>query len=252
MPTTIEDRLVVGDESVVAELYGQHGPFIHTISQQLVGSAADRLTQQVFVDAWQGRVNFDPSLGTVRNWLVRCTRERAADADPASDVAVDRLVVADSLRRMPDVRRQVVLAGATATDIDELAVALDHPVAAVKSHLRQGTESLRADLADSRADGSAEALGPIMSGQAPSIDVEPPPEMIWRAIAADLDLDPALQPELANDTAEIDLGADGGDDVDQLRAPAEAANLDRRIPRGPLVVALVVVAVLVLVLAAIL
>ncbi len=204
VPTTIEDRLVVGDASVVADLYRQHGAFIHTISHELVGAAADRLTQQVFAEAWRDRLDFNPSLGTVRNWLIRRTRARVSKPSLEVETAVDRLVVADSLNRMDELRRQVVLAGSDAFDVDVLARQLDQPAATIRANLRRGSDQLKADLAESRPDGDAEGLVAIMAGGPPHLELVRPPEVVWQAIAAELNLD---------------TGAVTADDFDQVDDP---------------------------------
>jgi DNA-directed RNA polymerase specialized sigma24 family protein len=196
VPTTIEDRLVVGDATVVAALYRQHGAFIHTISQQLVGAAADRLTQQVFVDAWRNRLEFNPSLGTVRNWLIRQTRDRVSTPSPEADAAVDRLVVADSWARMDDTRRRVLKVGVGATNIEDLASELDLPVATVNGHLRRGLDHLQADLADSRADGDDVGLADIVADGIPELELIEPPLVVWNAVVAEL--------RLSGDAADID------------------------------------------------
>lgn len=205
VPTTIEDRLVVGDVSVVADLYRQHGTFIHTISQELVGAAADRLTQQVFTEAWRNRLSFNPSLGTVRNWLIRRARARVSKTSLEAEMAVDRLVVADSLHRMDDLRRQVVLAGFDASDADALAQQLDQPVATIRANLRRGTDQLKSDLAESRTDGDDDGLLDIMADGPPKLELVTPPEVVWQAIAAELNLD---------------TGAVTTDDFDRLDEPA--------------------------------
>ena len=225
---------MVGDVSVVADLYRQHGPFIHTISQQLVGAAADRLTQQVFTEAWRDRLDFNPSLGTIRNWLVRRARQRVSKPSAEADAAVDRMVVADSLNRMDERRRQVVLAGFDATDAEALARALDQPVASVRGHLRRGGDLLKADLADSRIDGDAGGLADMMAAGAPQMELVTPPEVVWQAIAAELDLDtgavisedfkegPATATE--EDAADHQPGDGDGDGGDQ---PSEGQWADR-------------------------
>ncbi len=189
VPTTIEDRLVVGDASVVPDLYRQHGAFIHTISRELVGAAADRLTQQVFTEAWRDRLSFDPSLGTVRNWLIRRARARVSKISPEAEMAVDRLVLADSLHRMDDLRRQVVVAGIDASDADALARRLDQPVATIRANMRRGTDQLTSDLAESRTDGDHDGLINIMADGPLEFELVTPPEVVWQAIAAELDLD---------------------------------------------------------------
>lgn len=252
VPTTIEDRLVVGDVSVVPDLYRQHGAFIHTISRELVGAAADRLTQQVFTEAWRDRLSFDPSLGTVRNWLIRRTRARVSKISPEAEMAVDRLVVADSLHRMDDLRRQVVLAGIDASDADALARRLDQPVATIRANLRRGTDQLTSDLAESRTDGEHNGLINIMADGPPDFELVTPPEVVWQAIAAELDLDvgavttedfnrsdepasdePALDPQTSGDEIDTTAAADEADGVvptpagEEIEETAGANGVDR-------------------------
>jgi len=258
VPTTIEDRLVVGDASVLGEIYAEHGALVHTINQQLVGAAADRLTQQVFVESWRERLDFDPSRGTVRNWLVRRTRELVSDATPGSDGAVDRLVVGDSLARMDDVRRQVLLAGVDATDIEQLAEQLDLPVATVNGHLRRGMETLKGDIADSRPDGSYDALMAIMADGPGDVSLTSPSSEVWEAVIGTLGLGAHVHGHSEADVSAVaginaqgnggqsahagdgsqsllgdpgrsargDAGTDGTDEVDALRRPAESAKLN--------------------------
>lgn len=199
----------MGDVSVVADLYRQHGAFVHTISHELVGAAADRLTQQVFTEAWSDRSSFNPSLGTVRNWLVRRARARVSKISPEAELAVDRLVVADSLHWMDDLRRQVVVAGIDATNADALARRLDQPVATIRANLRRGTDQLMSDLAESRTDGDEVGLMEIMSDGPPDLELVTPPEVVWQAIAAELDLDTAA---VTTDDLHRDGSSDSADE----------------------------------------
>ena len=222
VPTTIEDRLVVGDVSVVSDLFRQHGAFIHTISQELVGAAADRLTQQVFVEAWHDRLDFDPSQGTVRNWLIRRARARVSKPSAEAETAVDRLVVADSLRRMEELRGRIVLAGFGASDVETLARRLDQPAATVRANLRRGRDQLKADLAESRLVADDKGLVEIMAGGPPSLELVPPQEVVWQAVAAELGLDPSAL--TIDDYTEVDgsTGGRGEDDDTSQAGEAEA------------------------------
>ncbi len=216
----------MGDATVVADLYRQHGALIHTISQQLVDAAADRLTQQIFVEAWQDRLDFNPSMGSVRNWLIRRVREHHANPTEEADLAVDRIVVAESLGRMDDVRRQVLTAGGGASNVEDLAGVLDLPVASVRGHLRRGMDLLKADLADSRVDGSDESLAAVLSVDGPpEVDLVDPPAVVWDAVVAELHLndlvaagteysDPpeVVSPDSADADMDLDEGLDAEDD----------------------------------------
>ena len=261
MPTTIEDRLVVGDATVLAEIFGESSGLIHTINQQLVGAAADRLTQQVFVDSWRDRHDFDPSLGTVQNWLVRRARESLSGVDTEveagvdPDLVVDRLVVADSLARMDEMRREVVLAGIDATDVDQLAEQLDLPIATVNGHLRRGMDTLKATVADSRADGNADSLAAIMSEVPTDKAIAPPPEPVWAGVVAELGLAPgdlempdahSADQVWSEDDNQVSTEAvvnPGEQQMAELRRPAEEANLAG--PKRSTVVLLAIVLALV-------
>ncbi len=238
VPTTIEDRLVVGDVTVMIDLYRKHGAFIHTISQELVGAAADRLTQQVFTEAWQDRLEFNPSLGTVRNWLVRRARARVSKSSAESSVAVDRLIVADSLNRMDELRRRIVIAGFDATDADDLAAQLDQPVATIRANLRRGSDQLSVDLEESRPDGEEADLDAIMADGPPAIDLSMPPEVVWQAIAAELGLDTGAVTTddfVAVDEADpVDGAADAdGDGVDGDSSSESADSVGDEHDDGP-------------------
>ena len=250
----------MGDVSVVIDLYREHGAFIHTISQELAGAAADRLTQQVFTEAWQNRLDFNPSLGTVRNWLIRRARTRAGDVSAEVDAAVDGLVVADSLNRMDELRRQVVLAGIDVEDAESLARHVDQPVATIRSNLRRGSDQLKADLADSRPDADNGGLAGIMLAGPPALEMVRPPEVVWQAIAAELQLDTgavtsddfdmgdSLPSEQAVDLdGEVDEAVPDGDasepdessdanespDADESSDPAEPSDADAPPDEGP-------------------
>jgi RNA polymerase sigma-70 factor (ECF subfamily) len=181
---TIEDRLVIGDASVLKEIYAQHGSLIHTIAYHLQGRAADQFTIHTFVEAWRERRDFDPSKGTVQAWLIRRLRSQLSNNDDLAAEVVDRVVVTASLARMDSTRREILLAGAT-TDTGattELAEYLNLPVGTVRAHLRRGMETLQAELADSRSDGDASSLVDIVRSRRLETDVVQPGRAIWDAI----------------------------------------------------------------------
>ena len=215
----------MGDATVVADLYRQHGAFVHTISQQLVGAAADRLTQQIFVEAWRDRLDFNPSLGTVRNWLARRARERVSKPSAEADAAVDRIVVADSLARMDDTRRRVLAAGLGSADVDNLARTLDLPVAAVNGHLRRGMDVLKSDLADSRPDGSDAALADMLGDGLPDSELIDPPLVAWNAIVAEL--------RLTGEAADLDASPQAEADSAEQEESERPTTVDHEGDRAP-------------------
>jgi RNA polymerase sigma-70 factor (ECF subfamily) len=169
---TLEDRLVVGDESVLRDIFDEYGPLVLGIGRKLIGDDAEDLVQQVFLAAWRGRDRFDPSKGSLAAWLSGITRFKAIDhlraagrrpstptaevgeldpVEPQVDRVVDRLVLASALDGLPKARRQVVEMGFfdDLTHV-EIAERLDLPLGTVKSHMRRGLESLQRELEGSR------------------------------------------------------------------------------------------------------
>ena len=169
---TLEDRLIVGDETVLREIFDEYASMVLGIGRRLVGDEAEDLVQQVFIAAWQGRERFDPSKGSIGAWLSGITRFKAIDhlrasgrrpstpsaevgereaVEPVVDRVVDRMVLARALEAIPATRRQVVEMGFF-QDLThpEIAERLDMPLGTVKSHMRRGLEALQRELEDSR------------------------------------------------------------------------------------------------------
>lgn len=170
----LEDRLVVGDDSAVRDLFEAYGPMILGIGRRLVGDEAEDLVRQVVVAAWRHRERFDPSKGSLAAWLAVIARLAAADrlgvvgvddsGDPGVpaggseaeieakiDRVVDRLVLARLLGVLPPVRRDVLELGFfDDLDDDEIAERLDLPHGTVRSHMRRGLAALQRELEDSR------------------------------------------------------------------------------------------------------
>lgn len=169
---TLEDRLVVGDETVLRDMFDEYGALVLSIARRLVGSDAEDLVQQVFMAAWRGRDRFDPSKGSLAAWLSGITRFKAIDhlraagrrpstptdeveglepTEPLVDQVVDRMVLATALEALPEARREVVELGFF-QDLShpEIAEKLDLPLGTVKSHMRRGLEALQRELGGSR------------------------------------------------------------------------------------------------------
>jgi RNA polymerase sigma factor (sigma-70 family) len=158
--------------------YERFGGLVYTLALRRLDNAAEAedITQQVFVAAWRGRAGFDPDRGTLAAWLVAITRNKIADAlrsrqrdqrmlaqmtsgatvtvsAAEPDLAVDRVVLADELARLPDGQRLVmVLAFYSDLTHEQIAGALRMPLGTVKSHIRRGLARLRSRL---EADGAA-------------------------------------------------------------------------------------------------
>lgn len=169
---TLEDRLVVGDDSVLRDMFDEYGPLVLGICRKLVGADAEDLVQQVFLAAWKGRDRFDPSKGSLAAWMSGIARFKAIDhlrasgrrpsipsaevgemivTEPAVNQVVDRLVLSAALQSLPPARREVVELGFFGElSHPEIADRLDLPLGTVKSHMRRGLEALQRELQGSR------------------------------------------------------------------------------------------------------
>ncbi|MFC9324794.1 sigma factor [Kitasatospora sp. NPDC057015] len=73
-------HLARGEEPALGELYDRLAPLVHGLAGRLLDdqSAAERLTREVFAQAWTHPEAFDPAGGSLRSWLDALTRRRAA------------------------------------------------------------------------------------------------------------------------------------------------------------------------------
>lgn len=169
---SLEQRLVSGDPGALRELYDLYGPMVFGLCRRLVGTEAEDVTQQVFLDAWRSRARFDPSLGSLGAWLARIARFKAIDhlraagrrpSIPSSeagdtlvqeaevDSVVDQMVITRALDELPPSRREVVELGFyEGLTHPEIAEKLGLPLGTVKSHMRRGLEALQRELEGSR------------------------------------------------------------------------------------------------------
>ncbi|MEU5399133.1 sigma-70 family RNA polymerase sigma factor [Streptomyces sp. NPDC005963] len=163
--------LLAGDERCFAAIYRRWGPLVHTLATRTLGDAreAEDVTQQVFLAAWRGRSGFRPERGTLGAWLVGIARRKTVDAlaarsrrgelvtaaarSPARrtshdgtspDGALDRVLIADELSRLPGPQREV-LCLAFYEDLTQAQIAerTGIPLGTVKSHARRGLHRLR-------------------------------------------------------------------------------------------------------------
>ncbi len=180
--TTIEDRLILGDVSVLEDMYSRSGALLYAIAGVLDPDNKDRITAAVFSDAWGNRRDFDPSRGSVQAWLVRQAR-LSYPMGPESDRRVDELVVAATVADMDDVQRQILIEGSAASGrTEDLAEHLDLPVGTVESHLRRGIRSLQSELTDSRLDEDDSRLAGIVGSGRLESDLVDPPSDVWNQI----------------------------------------------------------------------
>ena len=109
-PNSLGVAFARGDADLRA-VYDRHGPLVYSICRKALGeSAASEVTQDVFVNAWQARHQYDPERGALGAWLVGIAKRRIID-----HVRRERQAVSDVGRRD---------AGSFIGDRDDLA--MDH------------------------------------------------------------------------------------------------------------------------------
>ena len=168
MVVTLEDRLVVGEDSALRDLFDEFSPLVLSICRRLVGDDAEDVAQQVFLAAWRGRTSFDPSKGSIAAWLAGISRFKAIDylrakgrrpstpdgtigelqaVEPRVNQVVDQILVAGALSTLPPARRQVITLGFyEGLSHPEIAERLSLPLGTVKSHMRRGLEAMQREL----------------------------------------------------------------------------------------------------------
>ncbi|MGK2947146.1 MAG: RNA polymerase sigma factor [Acidimicrobiales bacterium] len=166
-------RWAAGDPEALRGAYDAWGAAIHTYcARRLSADDAADATQEVFVSAWRARQQFDPTRGSLPQWLFGIARnacygihrKRASrivsggddglDGMPATvepDVLPDRLLLAEALQRLPERQRAVLLASFVDDQTNhEVAERLSLPLGTVKSDIRRGLRTLRSHLGGSR------------------------------------------------------------------------------------------------------
>jgi len=189
----LASRFAAGDDTALREAYERWAGVIYRLGQRTLPALADAedLTQATFVAAWKGRGGYDPSRGALPAWLFGIARRQVvdrlralererravraveagggtsapADVEAAADRVLDRLVVADQLRRLAaDQRRVVQLAFYDDLTHTQIAGVTGLPVGTVKSHLRRGLQRLRTSWEEvDRAAPRSRAAGPAGS-----------------------------------------------------------------------------------------
>lgn len=170
----LRDRLIAGDQTALAELYDAFGPAVYRLASHVTRdwTAAQDVTQEVFVYVWEHPARFNPDRGELRSWLCvmayrravdwvrrevtqRRHRERAVaeDRDPApppSDQAITSWVhelIRGAVDALPtDQRAAVRLAYFEGHTFRSVAIALGIPEGTAKTRLRTGLAALRRRL----------------------------------------------------------------------------------------------------------
>jgi RNA polymerase sigma-70 factor (ECF subfamily) len=162
------------DELALAEALRRHGGPVWAVAMRVTGSAsaADDITQEVFVGLWNDPQRFDPARGSLRSYLLAVAHHRAVDVlrseqarrareERAARDLVERgagveeaawgLVVAEQVRQaleqLPEREREAIeLAYFGGHTYREVAALLEEPEGTVKTRIRTGLRRLRALL----------------------------------------------------------------------------------------------------------
>ncbi|MFP5487206.1 MAG: RNA polymerase sigma factor [Acidimicrobiia bacterium] len=165
------DAAFATGEADLRSVYDEHGGLIYAICRKALDEhTAKDVTQEVFVSAWKSREQYDPERGALGAWLVGIAKRRIIDqlrserrhadrraaeptehADPDGETdlgrTIDRMVVADALRALPDRPRQVItLAYLEGLTHHEITDRTGLPLGTVKSDIRRGLSRIRACL----------------------------------------------------------------------------------------------------------
>jgi RNA polymerase sigma factor (sigma-70 family) len=174
---SLDREFTEGGDTALKAAYELHGSLIYAICRRaLPPERAAEVTQDVFISAWKGRHQFDPTRGTLAGWLIGITRRRIIDhlrserrhtdrrADRRTDRRTDRrgeeptgipaeariekvadeIVVADALRSLPERPRQVIeMAFLNDLTHHEIAERTGLPLGTVKSDIRRGLLRIR-------------------------------------------------------------------------------------------------------------
>ena len=110
---TIRERLMAADDDALGELYDQFGGFVYGLAARVIGcrTAAEDVTQEVFLSLWEKPEQFDPERGRLRTFLGTLAHRRA----------VDYVRREEAKRRRADREAQFAR---TVPDVDEMAMAL--------------------------------------------------------------------------------------------------------------------------------
>ncbi|WP_046773088.1 sigma-70 family RNA polymerase sigma factor [Jiangella alkaliphila] len=155
----------------VVSAYDEHGRELYAFALHALGdrAQAEECVQDTLVRAWRARTTYRPDRASVRTWLFAIARNLVIDtlrarqrwprpvdttrtedrADPADDVraSLDRLLVAESLTRLSDEHRQVIVeVQLNGLSYEELSRVTQVPVATLRTRMYYGLRSLRTAL----------------------------------------------------------------------------------------------------------
>lgn len=166
-----------GDEAALAALYDRYATPIHALALRITGErdAAQEVTQDTFLRAWNHADTYDAARGACGPWLFTIARRRALDLlrtrerraqiapgrfvsdggtlpdpahpDPTAGIALAQ-TVAQAVASLPPAQRHTVeLAYFGGLTQQQIATHTNQPLGTVKSRMRAALETLRERLA---------------------------------------------------------------------------------------------------------
>jgi RNA polymerase sigma factor (sigma-70 family) len=160
---------LAGEETALEQIYRRYSALVYSVALRSLGdvSEAEDVAQKVFVAAWSGRHNYQPSRASIPAWLLGITRNKVVDAHQARgkqrriqtelitnvdtppeplDIA-ERLIIAEEIARLGEVPQRV-LRMAFYEDLTHAQIAerLQLPPGTVKSHIRRSLIKLKGRL----------------------------------------------------------------------------------------------------------
>lgn len=171
-----EDELtssfLAGDERALAAAYREFAPLVHTLAVRSLPdrSAADDVTQEVFIRVWRSRSTFNPQVARLPAWIVGITRNVISDTLSASaretrkalavagagladeagsgledaELLADRILLDGELDRLGEPQGSIMkLAFYDDLTHEQISRKLGLPLGTVKSHIRRSLSHLR-------------------------------------------------------------------------------------------------------------
>ena len=161
-----------GDQAALGRLYDRYGRLVFSLARRVTEdpSAAEEVTQDVFLQLWRRAGAFDPSRGDLISWLLAITRNRAIDrlrsrqqraaeawvpldnapflVSPPVNCSLETAEgVGRVLAALPEQQRRVIeLAYYQGFTQSEIAARLQQPLGTVKTWTRSALKALREAL----------------------------------------------------------------------------------------------------------
>ena len=166
-------RLARGDRRVMGDIYDLLGPIVWSMARRAFGpDSAEDVVQEVFLQVWTRRQQFDPARGRLTPWLLRVARNRitdrirAAHARPMADpldagvesrlgddgqtsawehawIADQRRALRASIDALSAPERDVLWLAYFGYSQSEISDHLSVPLGTVKTRTRSGLRKLR-------------------------------------------------------------------------------------------------------------